>query len=101
MATLLTGSICLTDIPKEKITTSEKNGKKYLNITVWVNDTPDKYGNNASIQVSRTKEEREAKVTPVYIGNLKEPAAAAPASDAPLPHLQNQPPVQPTDDLPF
>ena len=102
MAQLLTGSICLTDIPKDKITTSEKNGKKYLNVTVWVNDEPDTYGNHASIQVSQTKKEREGKAPRSYIGNLKRPAAAAPpASDAPLPHLQNHPAVPETSDLPF
>ena len=101
MATLLTGSICLTDIPKEKITTSEKNGKKYLNVTVWVNDEPDTYSNHASIQVSQTKEEREGKAPRTYIGNLKRPAAAAPAPDAPLAHLQNQPAIADTSDLPF
>lgn len=100
MATLLTGSICLTDIPKEKITTSERNGKKYLNITVWLNDEPDTYGNHASIQVSQTKEEREGGAKKAYIGNLKRPEPKA-ASDAPLAHLQNQPAVPETSDLPF
>ena len=100
MATLLTGSICLTDIPKEKITTSERNGKKYLNITVWLNDEPDTYGNHASIQVSQTKEDREGKAPKSYIGNLKRPEPK-PASDAPLAHLQNQPAVPETSDLPF
>ena len=100
MATLLTGSICLTDIPKDKITTSEKNGKKYLNVTVWVNHEPDTYGNHASIQVSQTKEERDGKAPRTYIGNMKRPAAA-PAPDAPLAHLQNQPAIADTSDLPF
>lgn len=47
---------------------SEKNGKIYCNINVWVNDTKDDYGNDASIQTSfkdATKEEK------VYFGNLK------------------------------
>lgn len=67
MAQQLWGSICLSDIPADKIKVSEKNGKKYLTIKVWVNDKVDQYGNIASIQVSGSKDE-----TKVYIGNMKE-----------------------------
>jgi len=87
----------LSDIPKEKITTSEKNGKKYLNISVWINDEPDQYNNNGSIQVSQTKEEREAEVKKLYIGNLKfpvkkpatAPTAAPHTAPATVPELDN------------
>ena len=95
MSTFYNGSICLTDIPKDKITTSEKNGKKYLNINVWVNDEQDQFGNIASVSISQTQQEREAKTKRTYIGNLKAPQstpqqpAAAPKS-APV-----------ADDLPF
>jgi hypothetical protein len=71
MSTLYNGSICLSDIPKEKITTSEKNGKKYLNFNLWVNDEKDQYGNIGSINVSQTKEERESGLKKVYFGNIK------------------------------
>jgi hypothetical protein len=82
MATFYTGSICLSDIPKEKITEA-KNGKKYLNLTLWVNDTADQYGNIGSIQVSQTKEQRDAQEKKQYIGNFKTPTAqAAPAQAA-------------------
>jgi len=67
MAKFLTGSICLTDINKEKITTS-KNGKKYININVWINEDVDSYGNIASIQQYLGKDVKEKN----YIGNLKE-----------------------------
>jgi hypothetical protein len=76
MATFYTGSICLSDIPKEKITEA-KNGKKYLNLTLWVNDTPDQYGNIGSIQVSQTKEQRDAQEKKQYIGNFKQPQGVA------------------------
>jgi hypothetical protein len=76
MATFYTGSICLTDIPKEKITEA-KNGKEYLNLTLWVNDTADKYGNIGSIQVSQTKEQRDAQEKKQYIGNFKQPQGVA------------------------
>jgi len=87
MATFYTGSICLSDIPKEKITEA-KNGKKYLNLTLWVNDTADQYGNIGSIQVSQTKEQRDAQEKKQYIGNFKAPnaqVAAASIDDQSLP----------------
>ena len=76
---MLTGSIDLTKIDKTKIVSTDKNGNpfengaKYLNVVVWLNDEADKYGNNASIQISQSKEEREAGGKAIYIGNLKEP----------------------------
>jgi hypothetical protein len=95
MSKLYNGSICLSDIPKEKVTTSEKNGKKYLNINVWVNDELDQYGNIGSIQLSQSKAEREAGEKKVYIGNIKQPQAAITP--------QNASPVNNAvvDDLPF
>ena len=95
MSKLYNGSICLSEIPKDKVTTSEKNGKKYLNINVWVNDELDQYGNIGSIQLSQSKAERESGEKKVYIGNIKQPQAAAAS--------QNAAPVNNAvvDDLPF
>ena len=76
---MLTGSIDLNKIDKTKIVSTDKNGNpfengaKYLNVVVWINDEADKYGNNASIQISQSKEERDAGAKAIYIGNLKEP----------------------------
>jgi ACT domain-containing protein len=97
MSKMMTGSICLTDIPKEKITVSEKNGKKYLNIVIWINDEPDKYGNDASIQVSQLKEERESKQKAVYIGNAKSQNKQAAPSNYPT----SPQPGYSDNDLPF
>lgn len=75
---MLTGAIDLNKIDKTKIVTTNKygepfeNGAKYLNIVIWINDEPDQYGNDASIQVSQKKEERDQNIKPTYIGNLKE-----------------------------
>jgi hypothetical protein len=80
MSTLYNGSICLSDIPKEKITTSEKNGKKYLNFNLWVNDEKDQYGNIGSVNVSQSKEEREGGIKKVYFGNIKPVERAAPVA---------------------
>ena len=72
MNTLYTGSICLSDIDKTKIAKSEKNGKLYLSVDIWVNEEIDKYGNVGSINVRQSKEEREAKEKKTYIGNFKQ-----------------------------
>jgi hypothetical protein len=69
MALILTGSIKLTDIPQNKII-SGKNGK-YASLSITINDEPDKFGNNASITLGQTKEEREAKEPKTYLGNCK------------------------------
>jgi len=69
MGKMLIGAIDLNKIDKTKIVTTDKNGNpfkngaKYLNIVLWINDEPDQFGNNASIQVSQTKEERSENKT--------------------------------------
>ena len=76
---MLTGSIDLNKIDRNKIVSTNKEGKpfekgaKYLNVVIWINDEADQYGNNASIQISQSKEEREAGSKAIYIGNLKFP----------------------------
>ena len=75
MAVLLIGGINLSKIPKDKIT-EDKNGNKWLNVAVWVNDEPDQYGNIGSVQVQQSLEERDAKAPKLYIGNLKPPKKA-------------------------
>lgn len=65
----LYGSICLSDIPKELITTS-KNGKKYLNIEVNELRQPSQYGATHAVKMSVKKAERKDGVN-YYIGNLK------------------------------
>ena len=75
MSQLINGSICLTDLiakAKEQHSSFTKatNGKIYANITMWVNDEPDTYGNTVSLQLNSTQEKREAEGK-VYIGNGK------------------------------
>jgi hypothetical protein len=57
-------SICLSDLPKEKITTA-KNGKKYINLVMWENREVDKFGNTHSIQVNKKEKEEPT----IYVGN--------------------------------
>lgn len=51
--------------------TNKRTNEESVNITISLNDTPDQYGNNASIWISQTKEERDAKAQKVYLGNGK------------------------------
>lgn len=67
MASLLSVSIDVASLPKEKFTKA-KNGKVYYKFTVAVNDES-KYGNNVSVFDSQTQEEREAKKPKEYLGN--------------------------------
>lgn len=63
-------SVCLSDIPKEKINVG-KNGKKYVNLVVDDKKETDKFGNDTSVYVNQTKEERNNKEVRVYVGNGK------------------------------
>ena len=70
MSGLAVGSINGKKIPSEKWIKS-KSDNVYLNIALSINDETDQYGNNVSIFVQQTEEERNAKVPKVYIGNCK------------------------------
>ena len=68
---MITLSICLSDLPKEKIQTAS-NGKKYINLVVDKRKEAGKYGETHTLYVSQTKEEREAKDDKKYVGSGKE-----------------------------
>lgn len=68
---MIVTSICLSDIPKDKITTSS-NGKKYVNIVVDQRKEKDQYDNTHTVYMSQSKDERQAKVPKKYVGNGKE-----------------------------
>lgn len=70
MANLLL-DICLTDIPKEYIKTSEKNGKKYLKIVVAERKEADGRGNDHFVKIFVPKELRKEGDNPIYIGSGK------------------------------
>lgn len=71
MSKLYLGSIDLNKINKEDIVTTDKNGKpfengaKYLNISIWLNDEADKFGNQIGIKAGK-------KDSSYYLGNAKE-----------------------------
>jgi len=67
MSNIVNASLDLTKIEKSKIIKGKKGS--YINITMFINDENDQFGNNASVIISQTKEEREAKTPRVYLGN--------------------------------
>lgn len=66
-----TGSICLTDIPKELIT-NHANGKQYINIAISSRKEKGKFGETHNVIASILKDQRKEGDKPIYIGNLKE-----------------------------
>jgi hypothetical protein len=69
MAQLISASIDVTKISKDKLVKGDKG--TYLNITISINDEVDQYGNQAGIYESQSKDEREAKAKKNYLGNGK------------------------------
>jgi hypothetical protein len=102
MASIIATSINLNNIPKDKIIEGKKG--KYLPITITLNDEVDQFGNQGPVVVQQSKEERDAKVEKIYLGNVKvvwtngDNVQVAPRENAPAAAPQ---PVQQVDDLPF
>ena len=67
---MITISLCLSDIPKEKIK-SANNGKKYVNLVLFERKDIGQYGETHTLAVSNSKDEREAKCATVFIGSGK------------------------------
>lgn len=66
-------SLCLSDIPKDRILKHE-NGKMYLQLSTYDYDQPDQYENDFSVSLPLTEEEKEIKknggeVKRVFLGN--------------------------------
>jgi len=102
MAGIVKASIDLTKIPKDKIIKGKKG--QYINVVVNVNNDTDKFGNQASVVVDQTKEERDAKAPKVYLGNGKIVWSDGQFADPAPRDMSHQGAPQPTtasDDLPF
>lgn len=70
-----TMSICLTDLPKERIV-KHTNGKMYLNLATYDYDVPDKFGNHFSVSLPLTEAQKKAKeqnqkIERVFLGSGK------------------------------
>ena len=100
MSAITNFSINLEAIPKDKIIKGKKGS--YVNLTLFQNDYT-KFGNNASIIVALSAEEREAKAERTYLGNGKvayvsdEGVTKAVREDAP----EAPSTVDDSNDLPF
>ena len=68
MSAIVNFSINVEDIDKSKLIKGKKGS--YLNLTMSINDET-KFGNNSSVSISQSKEEREAKEAKTYLGNGK------------------------------
>jgi hypothetical protein len=107
------GSICITDLvekAKERHSafSKAKNGKIYANVSMWVNEEEDKFGNLVSLAINPSKERKDVDKK-VYFGNLKKgkEIGKAPISDNDLKNVSvdiDQPQTtaaNENDDLPF
>lgn len=70
MAENFYGSICLSDIPRELITTG-RNGKKYLNVYINRRKETDPYGNTHYMKAAVPKGLTPPSGANLYIGQLK------------------------------
>lgn len=99
MGKIISASIDLTKVNKDKLVTGKKGGK-WLNLSIFINDTTDQYGNDVSIAENQSKDERQAGEKKVYLGNGKI------VHDSGLPKTPEQPQQKQSsqtqeDDLPF
>ena len=65
MSKLYLGKINLKKIDKSRIFEG-KDGNKWIDVTLWLSDDPDEYGNEMAIQQSTKKDESK-----IYLGNAK------------------------------
>lgn len=71
MKNLIIGaSIDLSKLDKTKIKEG-KNGSKYYDVTLFLSDEPNQFGQHLAITTSQTKEERATQTKNHYIGNGK------------------------------
>lgn len=105
------GSICVSDLvdlahKKHSAFSKADNGKIYANVTIWLNDEKDKFGNLMSAQLNPKKDLAEQDGQP-YIGNFKlaepKPLNSRDAESLSLPEVENSvnENKDPKDDLPF
>ena len=105
MALIISGSIDLNKIDKSKIKTTDKNGNpfkngaKYYEVNILVNDDIDQYNNNVQITDAQTKEQRAAKEKRNFIGNGR--VVWRDDANQGKTESNSSPAKESTDDLPF
>lgn len=104
MNQLLNGSLDLTMILEKAkakhsaFSKSTKNNHIYFNITQWINEEPNEFGQHSSLLLNSASKEKQAEEGKVYIGNAKKVEGGGnqePINDA---VAQELPAI---DDLPF
>lgn len=98
MSAIINYSLRVDKLPKEKFVAG-KDGAVYLNLTMSLNDET-RFGNNASIYVSQTKEENDAKKPRNYVGNGKVVWNNGTIVNAEK-QVKEAVPEEPVSDLPF
>ena len=104
MGTIASISIDLSKLDKSKIVNG-KNGQKYYNLNIGINDLSDNYGNNIQVTEPQTQEQRAAKEPRTFYGNGKVFYTEGKISIAKKNEVTNPAPansnVADNDDLPF
>lgn len=77
---------------------SEKNGHIYFNITQWINDEPNEFGQHSSLLLNSGSKEKQAEEGKVYIGNAKKVEGGG--NSVPLDSKATEE-LPETNDLPF
>ena len=83
-------------LPHSAFVRAGKQNKMFAQITVWVNEEPDQYGNSVSIKLNSKDAEMAKAEGNIYIANLKKSEAKAPE-----PLEQNSAEIPEDDDMPF
>jgi len=65
MSKLYLGKMNISEIDASKIFIGKKG--KWIDIAIWINDTPDQFGNDLSLEQSTKKGEKK-----IYLANAKE-----------------------------
>jgi len=99
MSAIINFNLNVAKLPKEKFVAG-KDGAVYINLTMAVNEET-RYGNNTSIYVNQTQEEREAKKQKQYVGNGKVVWNDGNITNAEREQVQETPKEVEVDGLPF
>lgn len=59
----------LNKLPKEALIQGKT--ATYIPLAIYIDDKVDKFGNNVSVQIAQSKEDREAKKPRIFLGNGK------------------------------
>lgn len=97
---ILTGSICLSDIPKElfkKVKCNDGVERIYVNVAILERKETSKFGHTHVMSCSPKKEERKEGVN-YFCGDFKEFVAQA---NNPTPEQISEAPSVSADELPF